>query len=216
MAKVIGLTGSFGTGKSFAASVFKSLGAKVLDADMIARSVTAKGKIAHKKVLAAFGGGIIGKGREIDRGKLAEIVFADKKALSRLNRIVHPEVISIIKRSIRKAGIHDVVVVDAPLLIEAGLDRFADILVVVKAPRKLQIERCMKKFNPQTENRRGGSFGRGQRSSTMDRGGVIRRIANQIPLKKKIEMADFVVDNGGTRPETKKQIKRIWKETVWR
>jgi dephospho-CoA kinase len=197
MAKVIGLTGSFGTGKTFAASVFRSLGARVLDADLIARSVTARGKPAYRKIVSAFGPAVLGRAREIDRGKLAGIVFADRKSLERLNRITHPEIIKIIKRGIGRSGLHDVVVVDAPLLIEAGLAGMADIVIVVTAPRHIQIARCMKKFN-------------------IERGGVIRRISSQIPVKKKIKIADFVVDNGGSKTETRRQIMRIWKETVWR
>lgn len=197
MPKVIGLTGSFGTGKTFAASIFRSLGARVIDADMIARSVTKKGRPAYRRILARFGREVVGKGGEIDRNKLAAIVFGDKAALAKLNRIVHPEVISIIKKEIKRMSGEGPVVVDAPLLIEAGLDRIADLVVVVRAPRDIQVERCMKKFN-------------------IERGGVIKRISSQIPIKDKIEMADFVVDNGGSRSGTKRQIKRIWKEIVWR
>jgi dephospho-CoA kinase len=197
MPKVVGLTGGFGTGKTSVASVFRSLGARVIDADAIARSTVAKGRNAYKKILAAFGPGVLGRAREIDRPRLAAIVFADPKALARLNRIVHPEVIDKIKRMIRGCGKHQVVVVDAPLLIEAGLAGITDLIVVVKAPREAQIRRCMNKFR-------------------MKRPDVIRRIKNQIPINRKIDMADFVVDNGGERSQTRRQVKMIWKEIVWR
>jgi len=197
MAKVIGLTGSFGTGKTFVASIFRRLGAKVLDADSIARSTVAKGSPAYRKVVRAFGLSILDKGGEIDRKALAGIVFADRKARLRLERIVHPEVIAAIKKGIKRSGAADIVIVDAPLLIEARLADIADTLVVVTSPRKRQIERCMKKF-------------------CMDRGDVLKRIGSQIPLKRKVEMADFVVDNSGAKPETAKQVRKVWKEILWR
>lgn len=197
MAKVIGLTGGFGTGKTYAASILRSLGAKVIDADEIARRAVAKGKPAYRKIAAVFGPEVLAKGRQIDRRRLASIVFSDKKALARLNRIVHPEVIRVIKKSIKSCGVHDVVVLDAPLLVEAGLVGLVDLLIVVTAPRKEQVRRCIKKFRIGKEE-------------------VMRRIGNQVPIKKKIDMADYVVDNGGERSKTKDRIIRIWKETVWR
>jgi dephospho-CoA kinase len=197
MAKVIGLTGSFGTGKTFVASIFGRLGAVVLDADKIARFVVAKGRPAYRKIVKAFGVSILGRDREIDRKKLAAVVFADKRMRLRLERIVHPEVIALIKKGIRKAGSDGIVVVDAPLLVEARLAGIADVLVVVTSPRERQIERCMDKF-------------------CMKRSDVLKRIGSQIPLKRKAEMADFVVDNGGLRSGTEKQVRKVWKEILWR
>jgi dephospho-CoA kinase len=197
MSKVIGLTGGFGTGKTFAASVFRSLGAKVIDADAIARSVTARGRPACGKIAAEFGPAVLDASGAIDRRRLASIVFGDRLALKRLNSIVHPVVIAAIKSELKRAKARDVVVVDAPLLIEAGLGKVADILVVVTAPRNVQIERCMRKFN-------------------IDRRQVIGRIAGQMPIGKKADMADYVVDNGGARSVTRNRIRQIWKEIRWR
>lgn len=197
MTKVIGLTGSFGTGKTLAASVFKSLGAKVLDADKIARAAVAKGKPAYSNIVRTFGKDILDSSKNIDRSKLAAIAFTDKGALKSLNRIVHPVVIKEIRRGIRSASSRDVVVVDAPLLIEANLAGIADVLVVVTCSKKEQIQRCMRKFR-------------------MEKRDVLRRVMNQVPIKKKINMADFVVDNSGDRSVTKKQLRKVWKEILWR
>ncbi len=197
MTKVIGLTGGFGTGKTLAASVFRSLGATVLDADSMARAAVAKGKPAYKKIVRAFGEDILDRSGNIDRKKLASVVFTDKDALAKLNRIVHPVVIADIKKKIRNSPAADAIVIDAPLLAEANLAGIADSLVVVTCPRKRQIERCVRKFR-------------------MPRRDVLRRIGSQIPLKKKIVMADFVVDNGGGRSQTKKQIRKVWREIVWK
>lgn len=194
--KVIGLTGSFGTGKTFVASIFKSLGARVIDADEIARDVVESSSSMRKALVRAFGPGILTKSGRIDRRKLAAIVFADKKAVARLNRIVHPEVIRRIKGMVKTAGRNAVVVIDAPLLVEAGLLNIVDKLVVVSSSKKRQIERCRKKFRI-TQNE------------------VLKRIASQMPLKKKAKLADFVVKNDGTKASTRRQVEKVW-EDVWR
>ena len=100
---VIGVTGNFGTGKTFVASIFKGLGAKVLDADKIAHTVIRKGKPSYKRIRTLFGEGILDRSRDIDKRRLGEIVFKYKSALRRLNNIVHPEVIKFIKDKIKKA-----------------------------------------------------------------------------------------------------------------
>jgi len=194
---VIGLTGSFGTGKTFVASVFKSLGARIIDADEIAHEVIRKGRPAHKKIAAAFGSDILGLSGEIDRKKLAGAAFANPKTLAKLNSIVHPEVIRAIKARIRTAGKDAVVVVDAPLLVEARLLNIVDKLVVVRSSKKRQIERCVKKFR-------------------ITRREVLKRIGSQMSMKKKLKMADFVVKNDGTRSSTRSQVRKVWKEIVWR
>ena len=195
--KIIGLTGSFGTGKTFAASVFGKLGAKILDADRIAHEVIRKGTPAYKKIVALFGGGILDKNGRIDRKKIAGIVFEDKGNIERLNRITHPAVIKIIKEKIGKCRAVDIVVIDAPLLIEANLTGIVDKLVVVKTSQSKQIERCISKF-------------------CMDKKGVLKRIGKQMSLKEKVKLADFVIDNNGTKFETVIQVKKIWEEIVWK
>lgn len=194
--KVIGLTGSFGTGKSYVASIFKRLGAKVIDADMLARKALKANSPSYKKVVLAFGEGILGGGRRINRPRLAEIVFGDKNKITWLNNAVHPHVIKDIKASLARARGKGVVVIDAPLLIEANLLGLVDKLVVVKSSEKVQVKRCIKKLGLQKAD-------------------VIKRIRSQIPLAKKIGMADYVVDNEGTKIETKRQVLRIWKEIIY-
>ncbi|MDD5423230.1 MAG: dephospho-CoA kinase [Candidatus Omnitrophica bacterium] len=193
---IIGITGSFGTGKTFVASIFASLGAKVVDADIIAHRVMRKGSPAHKRIEALFGVSALSKSGEIDRRKLGTIVFKDGKCLERLNRIMHPEVIREIKREINRASGHDIIVVDAPLLVEAGLIDLIDKLIVVKCSRQRQIARCVKKFRIKKED-------------------VLKRIKRQIPLKKKLKMADFVIDNQGLKSKTRRQVLEIWR-MLWR
>jgi len=195
--KVIGLTGSFGTGKTFVASVFRSLGARVLDADRIARDCLKKGRPAYSKAVRAFGDQILGSRGTIARSRLAAIVFADRKALTKLERIVHPEVIGVIKKNIQKSRPADVIVIDAPLLVEAKALGLVDKLVVVKCSKKRQIERCVRKHRIKKEE-------------------VLKRVANQMSLKKKIRMADFVIDSDRSKSRTRSQAERVWEEIVWR
>ncbi len=194
---IIGLTGSFGTGKTFVASIFKDLGAKVIDADRIAHRVIRKGSPEYRRIVKIFGGDILNKRREIERSKLGEIVFSDTAFLKKLERIVHPAVIKEIERSIGNAGKKDIVVIDAPLLVEANLGSLIDKLVVVKCSKRRQIERCQEKFCLQKEE-------------------ILRRIESQIPIKKKMEMADLVIENSRTRSHTRKQVRKAWRVMLWK
>lgn len=194
--KIIGLTGSFGTGKTLVASVFRSLGAKVIDADKLARGSLKKGSPVYRKIVMEFGRSVLSSGGSIDRKKLAARVFADKAKRTKLERIIHPEVIRSIMTEIGLARSGDTVVIDAPLLIEAGLAKAVGTVIVVKASRARQIERCMKKFG-------------------MDKRDVERRIDSQIPLNRKIRMADFVIDNNGTVSETITKTRKVWRK-IWK
>lgn len=198
---IVGLTGGFGTGKSYAASIFKKLGSKVIDADKLARKALKKGSVAYKRVVEVFGKSILDSKGYIKRKTLGKIVFNDKKLLADLNKIVHPYVISRIENSI-KASKNEVLIIDAPLICETSLSDLVDVLVVVKASRKNQVDRCVKKFYMKKED-------------------VCKRMACQMPLKEKINKADYIIDNDGTRKETVIQVKQIWQdlkkgEFLWR
>lgn len=192
---VIGVTGSFGSGKSTVAGMLRSYGARVLDADKIARQCIRRGSNAYKRIAAVFGEGIFSRGREIDRRKLAAVVFSDKALLKKLTCIVHPQVIAIIKKAVRHSR-GKAVVVDAPLLIEAGLHRIVDKLVVVKISRARQLKRIEKKL-------------------ALSRRRILERIQAQLPFSRKAALADFIIDNNGTKEKTGKQVKKIWRE-LWK
>jgi len=194
---IIGLTGGFGTGKSYAAGVFRSLGARVIDADKIAHDALKKTAVEYKKIKAAFGSPVFDDNGNIDRKRLASAVFGNRDLLKRLNSIIHPGVIRTIKSEIRKSPKLAVVVIDAPLLIEAGLKSVVDKLVVVICPNDEQIRRCCKKF-------------------AIDKKEVLERIKGQIPLRRKVKMADYVINNGASRAETRKEIVKIWRRIVWK
>ena len=189
---IVGLTGGFGTGKSFVAGLFRKLGSKVVDADKLAHGTLKKGSVTYKQIIAAFVRSILNKDGSINRPALGRLVFNDKKKLSTLNRIIHPVVIGQIKNKIKESGAN-ILVIDAPLICETSLLKMIDMLVVVKSSRQKQIERCIKKFN-------------------LDKVGVYKRIACQMPLKMKLRKADRIIDNNGTRKGTGKQVIRIWQE----
>lgn len=188
---IIGLTGSFGSGKTTAARLFRKLGACVIDADKIARRYTGPKSPVYNRLKRAFGEKIFKKDGAVNRAELAKLVFSNSGLLSRLNGIIHPEVIRDIKSRINSSR-SSFIVLDAPLLVEAGLAGTVDKLVVVKAAKDLQIRRLEGKI-------------------PISRADILKRIKCQLPLSEKIRLADFVIDNNGSIDKTKRQVKRIWK-----
>ena len=189
---ILGLTGSFGSGKTTVARIFRSLGAKIIDADRIAHRLIKPRTKIYKKIINTFDRDILKKNRAIDRDKLAEVVFNNKYLLKKLNSIVHPEVIRAIKKKIETSS-GRVIVLDAPLLIEAGLQNLVDKLIVVTITREKQIERISKKTG-------------------FSRQDILKRIEAQIPQNVKSRFANFIIDNNGAIYQTKRQVKEIWKK----
>jgi dephospho-CoA kinase len=192
---ILGVTGSFGSGKSTVAGIFRSFGAKVIDADILAHQCLTKGRDTYRRIVKLFGKGILQEGGAIDRRKLAAIVFANTVALKKLNSIIHPKVIRQIKREIRRA-VKGIIVLDVPLLVESGLVSLADKTIVVKMDPAVQLRRLR------------------QKTSLLDNE-ILMRIKCQSPLRKKMRFADFIIDNSGTIGELKKKVqairRRLWK-----
>ncbi len=192
---ILGLTGSFGTGKTTVARIFKSLGADVIDADKIARQIIQPHGEVYSKIISVFGKGILKKDGTINRVRLGEFVFHNDELLLKLNSIMHPVIIRIMKEE-AKASVKDMVVLDAPLLIESGLDKAVDKIAVVKASLKNQILRLKTR-------------------TYLEREDILRRIKLQIPLKAKVRMADFIIDNNGTIEKTKKEVQEL-RRGLWK
>ena len=192
---ILGLTGSFGSGKTTVARIFRSLGAKIIDADKIAHRLIKPRTKIYKKIIDTFGKDILKKNRAIDRDKLARIVFNNKLLLKRLNDIIHPQAIRVIKEKI-KASPERGIILDAPLLIETGLGKIVDKLIVVTITREKQIKRIGKKTG-------------------LKRTDILKRIEAQTPLRNKIRLADFVIDNSATIEKTKKQVEQI-RRLLWK
>jgi len=195
---ILAVTGSIGTGKTTVARMLARMGAFVIDADEISHQLIYPGRPAWKKIVSVFGKSILNRDYSIDRKALAKKVFSDPKRLKKLCGIIHPLVYKEMRgkiRKIRKAEPSAVIVVDVPLLLESGGERYADKVIVVSAPLKIQLARACGKFG-------------------ISRSDVALRIKAQIPLKDKIKAADFVIDNSGSLVSTAKQARAIWKKIV--
>ncbi len=192
---ILGVTGNIGCGKSTIAAILKTKDAQIIDADVLAHKLYRAGSSIYRKIKKVFGEGVIKAGNRIDRVKLAKIVFADKGALTRLNNIVHPELIREINRRIKKSD-KKVIILDAALIIEAGLRKMVDCLVVVTAKKSQQILRS-------------------QKNSGFNRDEVIRIMKSQISQGAKSRFADFIIDNSGSIEKTRKQVlairRKLWK-----
>ena len=194
----VGLTGGLASGKSTVAAMFRRRGALHLDADAIAHELIAPGGRAEDEVLARFGSTILGPDGAIDRGSLGAIVFSDPRALADLNAIVHPKVREEIARRLAReaasASPAPVAIVDVPLLVESGMDRELDAVVVVTCPPETQVARAVARGMTEAEAR--------------------RRIAAQAPLSVKLAAADEIIDNGGTLEATEAQVAAAWVRLV--
>lgn len=143
---IVGLTGGTGSGKSTVASILSEMGAKVIDADMVAREVVQKGEKALEDIVEYFGQEILLDNGTLNRKKLGSIVFANKDKLKMLNRIVHKHITDRIKRQLEieeQKGAYNMIVVDAALLIESSLYKLCDVVWVVTANRETRLRRIM-------------------------------------------------------------------------
>jgi len=186
---VLGVTGNIGSGKSTVAAMLKTKDAALIDADKLAHQACSFKSSVYKKIKNCFGKSILKNNNCIDRVKLARIVFSDKAALDKLNSIVHPVVIKKIRQLIKKTN-KKIIILDAALIIEAGLRKTIDKLVVVASKRNQQILRS-------------------QKCSGLSRNEVIKRMQFQISQSKKERFADFIIDNSGSMNKTKKQVMQI-------
>ena len=196
---VIGVTGILGSGKSTVSHILKSLGSKVIEADKVARKYLAPGASTYKRIVDYFGRGILKANKEIDRRKLAGVVFKDHRLLKKLNSIAHPKIGAEIKRRIGKLK-SGVIVLDAPLLIEAGLRSLVDNLIVVIIEQDELIRRLAKK-------------------RALKKKEIMERVKSKISLRKKVRMADFIIDNNGTISQTRKQVNIVMdklRRKLWR
>ncbi|MBI3083727.1 MAG: dephospho-CoA kinase, partial [Candidatus Omnitrophica bacterium] len=195
---VIGVTGGVGTGKSTVAGMFKRLGAVVLDADRLAHEAMEPKRLAWRQTVKAFGEGILNDDQTVNRRRLAALVFQDEQSRRRLEGIVHPQVVRAIRRELhrlRRSRRVRAVVLDVPLLVEAGAHGLVEALVVVTAPPGVQRKRLQEKFGWSDEE-------------------MAARLAAQWELSAKVALADQVVDNSDGVDATRAQVKRIWNQLV--
>ncbi|MBI4970476.1 MAG: dephospho-CoA kinase [Candidatus Omnitrophica bacterium] len=189
---LVGLTGGFGSGKSTAARYFRLLGAQVIDSDQLVHEALKPGTPTYDAVCDHFGRKkILGAQGNIDRKKLARIVFENQGKRKILESIVHPYVFSEIERAAKtKSGL---LILEVPLLFETHFNEKMDANIVVWSSEKNQMARLRKRTGATPSE-------------------VRARMKAQMPLARKKTMADFVINNGGSLKETKNQVLEVWKQ----
>lgn len=189
---VLGLTGSLGVGKTMIANFFADCGAHVIDTDAVVHDLLKSGSCC-RKVAVDFPEVVFDK--KIDREVLAEIVFKHSRKLKLLEGILHPAVRKEVQKKLKALALDELavkmVVVDVPLLFEAGFEDLFDAVVVVRANQSLQIDRLKK-------NRQ------------MRRKDIMDRIHQQMPQVEKLKCADFIIDNRYTKAGSRAQVEQIW------
>jgi len=189
----VGLTGSIGTGKTTVLNLFKELGAYTVSADQIVHKLL-KRKDIKEKIKREFGDVFTPEG-EVDRKKLADIVFKDIEKRKKLESIIHPEVFKELNRFFKEVSEKDpdaVVIAEIPLLIETGNYKNYDLVIVVYAPEELQIERLKQKGMKDNE--------------------IIMRIKSQLPIEEKVKYADIVIKNTASLKQLKKEVEDVYKK----
>lgn len=188
----LGLTGGIASGKSAVAAMLREMGFAVLDADSLAHKLIEPGQTAYDEVVEEFGQAVIAPGGRVDRAKLSAIVFNDRAKLDRLNAIVHPRVAEVIFSQFeawKRAGIRDAVFVEAALLIESGIHKKLDGLIVAWCDADQQLERLVDRGLSEAEAR--------------------RRIAAQLPVEEKLLLATEKIDCSGSLEATRRQVETL-------
>lgn len=173
----LGLTGGIGSGKTTVTSIFKLLNIPIYIADVASKRLVATSPVIKKELVKLYGEDLYNQ-NILNKQKLAQIIFSDKKELDRVNKIIHPLVEKDFCewREIQKQKKHKFVIHEAAILFESGFDKIVDKTILVYSPLELRIERCMKRDNISREE-------------------VLKRINNQWSDEKKLELCDFVIYN---------------------
>jgi dephospho-CoA kinase len=188
---LVGLTGGIGSGKSTVADLLEARGAVVFDADEFARQAVAAGTPGFERVVETFGPEVVGADGELDRARMASVVFEDREQRARLEAIVHPEVARLLRESLEPYRDTDRIVVYAvPLLVENRLQSMFDVVVVVTAPEDVRIERLV---------------GRG-----MNDDDARARIEAQLSDEERAAVADVVLPNVGTERDLELRVAELW------
>lgn len=192
---IVGLTGGLGAGKTTIAGLFQDCGAKIIDADQLARDVVKPGKPAWKDITKLFGDRVLCSDKTLNRQSLAQIVFQDPSQLKTLQDIIHPRIAREQAKStkaIRQIDPHAIILYDAALLIEAGAHRRMDHVIVVKADRATQIARVAHRDG-------------------LTKAETLRRIRAQMPLRQKLHYADTVLDGSWPRSRLRPVVKSLYR-----
>lgn len=192
--KVLGLTGNIASGKSSVAAMFEELGARIIDADEIARLVVEPGKPAWNEIIDRFGKEILETDNTINRKKLGDVIFNDEEKRRTLNEITHPRIIGKIREMVNEYGKESIpiVIIEAALIVEkGGLRDLIERLIVVTSDEESQIKRLMERNGYSREE-------------------AVSRLRSQMPAREKVKHADYIIDNSGPLQKTRKQVKDLW------
>lgn len=194
----VGLTGGIATGKSTVSEMLRRRGARLIDADQIARAVVEPGQKGNEQVRRRFGERVFHPDGSLNRKALGEIVFRDKSARQDLNRILHPLIMKRMKEEKdhwEKIDPNQVVILDIPLLIEEDLTSLVDQVILVYVTESIQLKRLMN---------------RDQINETEAK----QKMAAQMPIEMKKTFADVVIDNSGSLTNTERQVDELWGKLI--
>lgn len=194
MSKILGLTGGIACGKSTISAYLKEFGLPVIDADECSRAVVEKGSIGLEKLTEIFGNKILENDGTLNRKVLGQIVFSDSEQLSLLNSVMEPLIREEISRRLNQENNADLVVLDAPLLIEQHYDKICDFIMTIDVPKKIQLERLIERDNLSEDEAKS-------------------RIESQLSSRERNGFADVVIDSSGTVEQTRKQVIK-WLKTI--
>lgn len=194
MSLLVGLTGGIASGKSLAAKFFAEQGAHIIDADRLSRELVQPGQPSLKEIVDAFGVFILDETGNLDRGKLAEIIFQNPQKKSILEAILHPKIIAKEMEKYSNISAEDpsaIVIIDAALLIESGNYKNVDKVIVVNSSEEHQVQRILNRnsLNPDQ---------------------AAARIKNQMSLKEKIKYADFILDNNSQPQDLRRNVQEVY------
>ena len=196
--KIIGLTGGIACGKSTVSKALRALGACIIDADALAHELSQPNQALFNAYVQRFGMAIVTPGGTLDRAAIARLIFTDPTMRAEVEQISHPLIRRAVEERLRMAEKEQkrAAVLDVPLLFEAGW-ALADEVWVVALPPEEQLTRLL------------------ARDKTMSEGEARARIAAQMPLAEKCARADVVIDNSGTKEETRDYVGKLWEERIF-
>ena len=195
---LVGLTGGIASGKSFVADIFKSLGAKIIDFDVIAREVVKNGSDAMKEISRIFGTAVILKDGGLDRKVMSKIIFNDMEAKKKLENILHPLIFSAYMlelENITKTAPDSIVLPVIPLLFELNLEKLFHKTVLIYASQEQQFLRLLKRDN-------------------VDKAHAEALMASQLPIDSKLSRASIVIYNTGDKNSTAIETEKVWKDLL--
>ena len=188
---IVALTGGIGAGKSLAAQYFSDLGARVVDADQLARVAIERGSTGFDEVILRFGEEILRDG-DIDRKALAQIIFSDLQAKEDLEAIVHPRIRELFSEVVSDLQPEEILIYEIPLLAETGSAKNFDLVITVEADLEIRKDRLRK---------------RGMFISEIE-----RRLANQASREEREALADYVITNDGDEDQLLRAVENLWEE----